>query len=950
MATDDIRLIEDYLPIAAISAVASGEPRSKGHISTLHIWRARRPLLACRAAVYAALVPASQFAPHRASDSNKRTSLGRAHSAKFVERLCTYPGDPAVIIQAGKHLADAHASRRGPSSSSSDRPRVLDLFAGGGAIPLEAARLGCETYAVELNPVAHLIELCTTTFPQKFGSELAEDVDKWGHRVLSETKQAVSDVLSIVRRSSSTRTLSGDSTYQDLSVVAHYWTRTVRCPNAQCHGTVPLYRQTWLRKKESGFVALRAIPDLQKKAVRFQVVKSQSEDGLGFDPGEGSEGSATTCPFCAAAVPGRYVREYGDTRGFGQQLMCVITLNPEGPGKLFLVDPALADGEEALQAMAEVRANQIEHELGNSSLDEAVPPTGNAGLATGNSYLYGIRTFRQMFLPRQRLILLTMAREIQRAYRTMIDGGMALERAAAVTTYLGIWLSRLTDRCNTLARWHNARETIESLTSMKRFAMMWDFPEVNLFGGASGDAIGNLDFITAAIRQEGAFRNATTCIRGSATEIAFPDEYFDAVITDPPYYDNESYSELSDVCYVWLRPTLAFLYPDHFASPLTPKKKECVAAAYRQGGKVAAKQYYEDCLFRALKQSHRVLKSDGILVLVYAHKTTLGWSTLVDAIRRAGFEVKEAWPLDTETKARVAHRGDAALASSIFLVARRRSAASRVGSYEDEVQPQLKEIVSERVGALWDMGIAGADLVIACVGAGLRAFTRYGKVEYANGEEVPAKTFLAEVEGAVLDTMLARILGRATSNVSAIDPASRFYVLWRYVYRVAEIDAGEAIVFTYAQHVELDGSTGLSAGKNALVEKKKATYRARDYSERGANEKLGHVDDDGRPAPMIDVLHRVLWLLENSPLKLTAYLNESRPDRERLRVLAQALAGAALSGTSVEEAERLVGTTPAEQGALGKLLANWRSLIDSAVESKEERADRKTGQKRLDLK
>jgi putative DNA methylase len=244
-------------------------------------------------------------------------------------------------------------------------------------------------------------------------------------------------------------------------------------------------------------------------------------------------------------------------------------------------------------------------------------------------------------------------------------------------------------------------------------------------------------------------------VRGSATELPFNEAFFDAVITDPPYYDNESYSELSDVCYVWLRPTIGFLYPEHFAGKLTPKRKECVAAAYRQGGKTAAKKFYEDCLFLSLQQAHRVTKCGGILVMVYAHKTTLGWSTLVDAIRRAGYEVTEAWPLDTEAKTRVAHQGDAALATSIFLVARKRD-DSRMGSY-DQVRPDLEEIVRERVETLWDMGISGADLVIASVGAGLRAFTQFARVEYANGEEVPAERFLTEVETVVLETIVARL-------------------------------------------------------------------------------------------------------------------------------------------------------------------------------------------------
>jgi len=406
------------------------------------------------------------------------------------------------------------------------------------------------------------------------------------------------------------------------------------------------------------------------------------------------------------------------------------------------------------------------------------------------------------------------------------------------------------------------------------------------------------------------------------------------VITDPPYYDNESYSELSDVCYVWLRSTIGFLYPEHFAGQLTPKKKECVAAAYRQGGKQQARNYYEDTLFQSLREAHRVTKPGGILIVVYAHKTTLGWATLVDALRRAGYEVAEAWPLITEQKSRVAHQGDAALASSIFLVARRRE-APETGSYEDQVRQDLEKIVRERVDSLWKMGITGADLVIAAVGAGLRAFTKFSRVEYANGEEVPAEKFLAEVEGVVLETLLEKIFGVTGSGVAAVDGPSRFYVLWRYAYKAAEMEAGEAIVFTYGQNVELDGQNGLSSGSRALVEKKKGKFRLRDFAERGDDEKLGMPKDDGKSAPLIDILHRILWLVENEPRKLNDFLDEARPDRERLRLVAQTLAGTALAGRKDDGPEHTLATTPAEGAALKKLVANWRALIDQRLAARE---------------
>jgi putative DNA methylase len=363
---------------------------------------------------------------------------------------------------------------------------------------------------------------------------------------------------------------------------------------------------------------------------------------------------------------------------------------------------------------------------------------------------------------------------------------------------------------------------------------------------------------------------------------------------------------------------------------LTPKKNEATALSSRHRGNMAnANNEYEAMMLESFRRAFRVLKPGCPMVAVYAHKTTLGWSTLVDSLRVAGFVVTEAWPLDTEMKARMIAMDAAALASSIFLVARKRDGA-RAGSYEDEVRHELEQIVRERVGTLWDLGIVGADLIIAAVGAGLRAFTRFERVEFANGEEVPAERFLAEVEGVVLETMLERIFGLPRSGVAAVDGPSRFYVLWRYAYKAAELDAGEAIVFTYGQPVELDGPKGLSAGRRSLVEKLKGKYRLRDFTERGQDERLGLPAEDGTPAPLIDVLHRALWLVEHQPRDLGPFLDDSRPDRERLRLVAQALAGAGLKGKAEGEARLFVTTTPTEQAALGKLTANWRALIEGS--------------------
>jgi putative DNA methylase len=242
-----------------------------------------------------------------------------------------------------------------------------------------------------------------------------------------------------------------------------------------------------------------------------------------------------------------------------------------------------------------------------------------------------------------------------------------------------------------------------------------------------------------------------------------------------------------------------------------------------------------------------------------------------------------------------------------------------------------RRLVRERVETLWTMGISGADLVIACVGAGLRAFTRFARVEYANGDEVPAEQFLTEVETVVLQTILARlskevVARRGEYDLASLDPATRFYTLWRYTYRSAQLDAGEAIIFANGTHVELDGPTGLSSGPHPLLEKDKGCYHLLDYAERGDDKKLGLPSEDSQSASLIDALQRTLWLMEKRPAQLDEFLREAQPNLDQMRLVAQALAGPALKGSADDQT--LVGSTQSEQAALAKLLANWRSLVE----------------------
>ena len=1109
MSANDRRLIEDFLPIKEISAESSREKSLRhGHISTLHLWWARRPLVACRAAVYASLVPADFHAPKNGPE-NKRASLGRANAAKFLKELCRYPGNPQKIEEARQNILKAHRDRTGEDSP----PKVLDCFAGGGSIPLEALRLGCDAYALELNPVAHLIELCTLVYPQKYGKPdpnavgcdngkwagLAKEVEYWGKWVLEKVKAEIGDLYPPIpiKTSSSTgvspvgtkgvspvnkrgfqpvqenlfitqRNLPhwqmGGSTYfvtfrtrnielppaaRKLVLEAclyfenkryHLWSAVVMPDHVHLLLT-PIeeekgewyslseilhsiksftakkinkilnkegniwqdesfdrivrdekeFLEKWeyirnnpvkkglckiSEKYESLYESTGKMPEQNtgkmpeqntgkmpeqntgkmpvlpnggggEKLPIFTVVRSSARlesraiEEFGFDPGKFSKAGNSVCVFCGTVADNAYVKQQAQAKKMGQQLMAVVCTKTGEKGKVYLsiseIQPNIVPDEEQIQS----RISKLGEETGLTIPDEPLVDKSADQLP-----LYGITRYGELFTPRQLLTLLTFTKWIRKVDEEIVKYRYDIEYKKGILSTLGMLQSRVASQGCALSRWNSAGEKVESIFSRQAIPMVWDFAEVNLFGNASGNAIGALNWVIEVVAKEGQNSKAGTTIRGSAAEISYNDGTFDAVITDPPYYDNISYAALSDFFYVWLKRSVGFLYPEHFASELTPKRNEIIADSFRHTGKQKAKNFYEEMMFKAFQEIYRVLKPEGILTMVYAHKTVAGWSTLVNALRQSGFVVSEAWPLATEMGSRLLAMESSALASSIFLVARKRGSTGFqpvkgkntgrmpvppvVGNYT-EVKAELEDIVRERVQTLWEEGITGADLIIACVGAGLKAFTQYEKVELPNGEEVSSERFLTEVEGVVQETILEYLFGAGSTGVSpvkkgailTVDAPTRFYILWRYAYGRSEIDAGEAIVFSYPLGVELDGAQGLSTGKFALLEKKGKKYRLKDFTERGNEENLGIEPRFGTTEkPLIDVLHRLLWVIENRTLKIKDFLDKSMPNIEELRLVAQAISGSSLQGGGLKL------TTDAEQSALQKLLSNWRSVVE----------------------
>ena len=911
MTIDAQRLIEDYLPLDALNAIASKEKKHpRRYVELIHYWPARRPISVCRAAIYATLMPA----PH--------TDTDRDEAASFVAKLAAYKPDSTTISEARKRIRELQGGQS---------PKILDMFAGGGAIPLEAARLGCESHAVEYNPVAHLIELCTLVYPQTFGPSMADDFQHWSTVVRDRMRDAIGDLYPLIEIPK-----TGEVARQNLlfgnadtasgtraDPVAYIWARTVPCRRPGCPAPVPLVRQSWLRRKGGAIAAVPRIEDGDRLC--WDIVSGSSAKAVSQQTEQTVSGQAV-CVACNTPAPSKYVKEMAVTGRMGESLAAVVgALPPKNPRgkkrhKVYLPpDTAMA----ATPDEVERRLATLETDLGFTCPEEPLQ-----GKLRDQLPAYGVENYRALFTPRQLLVLLTLIQQIRRAHGEMLAAGLPAERARALVTFFAMAFGRFVNSFTRFCRWQVRDQiTIAAVGDRQALKMIYDYSEINPLAHTAGALPFAFENEAFCIRELARITTPTVAKRANAEKLLYDDETFDAVVTDPPYYSSIYYADLSAFFYVWLQRIVGDLYPEHFALAAPPKRREAVAQPSEHGGDAErAKQHYERLMRNSLAEARRVLKPGAPLVCVYAHRTTEGWATLIRALVGAGMTVTEAWPVQTEARGRTNAVDAAALSDSIFFVARRRE-QSVVGQYETRVAPALRSIARERVKTLWNggKGIGGADLLMAAVGAGLRAYTQFARVDYANGEPVSAEQYLRDVEGVVLDVMLDEIFGLRGSAVATVDSITRFYILWRFTYREAPVEAGDAYVFCYPQGIEIDGPAGLTGNAPKLVEKSGSRFRVRNYAERGDDDGLG-LPVSGQAAPLVDVLHRLLYLLDNQPPAVREYLKAVRPNGEQLRLVTQALSAPVLGRPEAAEA-----SPTAELGALMRLNANWRSVVEGAA-------------------
>lgn len=859
--------IESDFPVKEVSVESAREKNIRhGHISALHIWWARRPLASSRASIYAALTPEAK---------NEEERLKRA---QFIHNLSKWENslNKTLLERAKVEILKANGGKP---------PRVLDPFAGGGSIPLEALRLGCETYASDLNPVAVLIEKCTLEYPQKYGKEESEkntpsrsgrrdspnnkqlhseifeqaalfpdsspsisnpllyDVKKWGNWVLEEAKREIGRFY--------------PPEEGGAIPVGYIWARTVKCQNPACGAEIPLVRQTWLAKKDKKKVAYKLIPKGNK--IEFEIREGKQID---FDPEVGTVSRAkVVCPCCGSGLSDKEVRKQFQEGKTGERMIAVVLHHPEKQGKTYRLatEKDLEIFGEAEKYLEKKRQELFDKWGFDPVPDEVLP------LMSGvfNVPLYGMNSWGELFNSRQKLALITFVEKVKEAHKEMIEEGYDEEYAKAVVSYLAFVVSRIPDVNSTICHWDGSWEKTATTFARQALPMNWDYIEANVLGEKGYNFKNILDTISLVLEKISGLSSLIPNIsQASATSLPYSDNFFDAVITDPPYYINVPYADLSDFFYVWLKRTIGDLYPDLFATPLTPKAEEIVQMQHWDPVRYKEKDklWFESMITKSFQEIYRVLKPEGIAVIVFAHKSTEAWETIINALLNSGLYLTASWPINTEMKARLRAKESAALASSIYMVCRKRTESKT--AYFNEIKPQIEERVKEKLDQFWNEGIGGSDFFISAIGPAMEVFGKYESVDKLSGEKVTAAELLDFVRKTVSEYALTKIL--KDPQLGGIDEETRFYLLWRWTYNGAKVPFDDARKLAQAIGVEITEQWG-----NGFIKKDKEFISVLDAKDRGRKflEKLTSPSSWTSNPHLIDVLHACLLCWEQNDRK-----------------------------------------------------------------------------------
>jgi putative DNA methylase len=761
------RLAEVDFPIAEVSRQAAKEKSIRhGHPSTLHLWWARRPMASSRAVLLALLWPdpcdphcptefvvkARELLPQVGGCNPGTTDKDLRHALlRFIAAFANWDNAAQrIYLEVSRALVQA--------AHGGQAPLVVDPFAGGGSIPVEALRLGCEAFASDLNPVACLILKVMLEDIPRSGPKLAEELRIAGAEIKERAANELADLY--------------PKDPDGATPITYLWVRTVRCEAPNCDAEIPLVGSLWLCKKANRRVALRhwvERPRGKPPRVEFEIFEPETEKEVA---GGIVRRAKATCVCCGVVLaPERLRAQIAAERGGadvifdaqgrrtgGARMLAVVTLRPGETGRHYRL-ATTRDYEGAFIAKCRVTKLLEDWERGGKQglcpvPDEPLPPIGTLGFRVQR---YGILKWGDLFTARQKVALVTLASKIHSSPR---NGPKEL---------LAMLLDRVAVRCTANCIWDATTLCImqifnqgQALPFRSEFAEM-----VPLAEDGSGWST-SVSYAAKVVEASVGSPVIGTSSLSSATEHPLPDDSARVWFTDPPYYDAVPYSDLSDFFFVWLKRTL----PDHpllgdrwdITNPLTPKTHEAVQDKTKLvAGRPKDRKWFEETMAKAFAEGRRVLHDDGVGSVVFAHKTTEGWEALLSGMIQGGWTVTGSWPIATESRNRLRAKESAALATSVHLISRPRPDDAPVGDWADVLR-ELPTRVRDWMERLQSEGIRGADLVFACIGPALEIFSRYATVETAEGREVSLAEYLEKVWEVVGRSALEHVLGTAEAN------------------------------------------------------------------------------------------------------------------------------------------------------------------------------------------
>jgi len=997
-------LIEVAMPVKEISAESVRDKSIRhGHISTLHLWWARRPLPVCRAVVFASLVPdpldkdcpvefiqavekllakqSNGTDPYKPYDNIPYTSAIDKMEDNLRNRLLMYIGkfsetycsdsklnkktSPKDMLSDGslikwenkdnervlniarkliwvaydpkqntltefdrcyqaikkaendlyntpdRHLHSSEVESKELALQSAIEefqnrmPSVFDPFAGGGAIPLEAARLGCRSFGNDINPVAHIIQKGSVEFPQQYGKPivytLTEFVNKYGEEVLEHNYQQIdasgNEYVRIENRLafdveyyankllSLTEAEIGEYYPADENgkkPIAYYWARVATCSNPSCQAEVPLLKQFYLVNRPNKKVHLK--PVINNRRIEFEIRNGSTEETGWMNRAN------LVCPCCGNTTEAKSLKKQFINGTSKERLIAVIWDGNKGKDYKLPRDIDL-----------EI-VSMIPVDIEISRPSEPMPVKYTQALP---SCTWGLTQWGQMFSPRQLLAMQTLVEKMQLIKEILNPHENDYDKA--IVTLVGILIDRTVARLTSFGLWHSGRETLEYPFGRQAIPMVFDYPESNPFCIGSGSFLNQLKWLTRFIDDESGSAFVSTCRNASSGDITqFPFKFLTAVVTDPPYYDAIAYADLSDFFYVWLKRTLGDIYPGNLATPQTPKTEECTALKHRHHGSYdKAKEHFENKLLQIFYSIEA--QTSGIVSIMFAHQSTEAWSTLCNSILRAKMNITGSWAIDTEYSLS-GLKSDKAFLSSSVTVSCRPMGKYGFGYYSD-IKNDIINKVKDEVEALFRLGFRGADLLTSCFGQAVSVFGQYEQVEKADGSQVSVQELLDMTRVAAFDAIV--------SDINA-DDVTRFYIGWLNLFGFSE-----------AQHDDVRRITqiGLNIDVNQLIAntvivRTGAYERIAGFSERAAaNSKLGEKGNSFT----LDIAHKMMYFYHTeSREQLLRYMKEFAPD-ENLPVwrVLNSLSEVLPKGSSDYDA------------ACG-LLVNQESLLKSVKQMKKE--------------